>query len=99
MNFDRKLLDIINEIEKIGKEVDTPFFYTNPVSRISKLHDERTEKLLVEIAKNQFIRMPILVAKVFTRFLGLSAAGICLSLLGIRQNYTFNKLLKTDSLK
>jgi hypothetical protein len=89
----------MNEIEKIGKEIDGSFFYTNPVSRISKLHDEKTEKLLAEIAKTESIRMPILVAKIVTRFLGLSAAGLCLSLLGMRQNYTFNRLLKNDSLK
>ena len=99
MNFNSKLLDIMNEIEKIGKEIDGSFFYTNPVSRISKLHDEKTEKLLAEIAKTESIRMPILVAKIVMRFLGLSAAGLCLSLLGMRQNYTFNRLLKNDSLK
>ena len=99
MNMDQKLLDIINEIEKIGTEINDSFFYTNPVSRISKLHDERTQKLLIEIAKYEFTRMPILVAKIVTRFLGLSAAGVCLSLLGMRQNYTFNRLLKNDSLK
>lgn len=99
MNFDSKLLDIMNEIEKIGKEIDGSFFYTNPVSRISKLHDEKTEKLLAEIAKTESIRMPILVAKIVMRFLGLTAAGICLSLLGMRQNYTFNRLLKNDSLQ
>ncbi len=95
----RKLLNIINEIEKIGTEIDDAFFYTNPVSRISKLHDERTESLLIEIIKYEFTRTPILVAKIVTRFLGLSAAGMCLSLLGMRQNYMFNKLLKNDSLK
>lgn len=99
MIFNSKLLDIMNEIEKIGKEIDGSFFYTNPVSRISKLHDEKTEKLLAELAKTESIRMPILVAKIVMRFLGLIAAGICLSLLGMRQNYTFDKLLKTDSLK
>jgi hypothetical protein len=97
--MDQKLLDIIKEIEKIGTEINDSFFYTNPVSRISKLHDERTQKLLIEIAKYEFTRMPILVAKIVTRFLCLSAAGICLSLLGMRQNYTFNRLLKNDSLK
>ena len=99
MNMDQKLLDIINKIEKIGTEINDSFFYTNPVSRISKLHDERTEKLLTEIAKYEFTRMPILVAKIVTRFLGLCAAGMCLFLLGMRQNYTFNRLLKNDSLK
>jgi hypothetical protein len=99
MKIDKKLLDIIYEIEKIGTEKDDSFFYTNPVSRISKLHDEKTERLLIEIAKYEFTRTPILMIKVVTRFLGLSAIGICLSLLGMRQNYIFDKLLKNDSLK
>ena len=45
----KKLLDILQVIEDIGLEMNNFVFYINPVSRVSKLHDEKAELLLREI--------------------------------------------------